>query len=848
MQERPIILFPEPEKADRATRPSARSRIGSPSFGRQYSRLQPAFTVLRSAFDQKNIIIQDSPIGINPEFALVFEVVGTVESFYTAVNNVDGLEWMFDTAYDDIEPDDDFYSIDEHGNRSDKKIDGKLYCVMTNQQAMSQLLSSWERYNNGEDNVFPRGYTGLKDVFLKLKNIRKWNANDRIDETHIMDYWHEELEFVGDNSISFEIELFYRATETKRNIARQSIAYEINRLGGRIVKECLIDGIAYHSLLVGLPRASIESMINQFDEIALAQVDDIMFFRPTCQSAFLSKNDTIALENASAYDINIENDPIIALLDGMPIQNHPLLRGRVIVDDPDLFAEGYESKWRVHGTAMASLILNGDLNNSNYISNKPIYVRPILKPKEVGIDEFQELVPDDVLIVDLVHRAIVRMMEGDGESEAVAPSIKVINFSIGDPVRQLAVVMSPLARLLDFLANKYRILFIVSAGNHPEILNYVGHSFEDIRDMDMSIRNAIFFGTIVENQRNLKILSPAENINGLTVGAIYDDFCTIDENNRAIYAVEKGMPSPISAFGKGYRSIITPDLYYRGGRKLLINTVRNDLKWLLSSREPGCKVAAPFGDSAEAGQAFSFGTSDAAALLSHEASKCYDILNQIYLSETGSTMEDEFVAILLKAMLTHGASWGEISDKLASVTNTEEKRLARWVGNGIPNISRVEECAKNRITLIGTGYLKKDEGHVYKLPLPIDFSSRLVRRRLTVTLAYMSPIEPHKQAYRTVQMWFTIENGKKLVPDRQNTEWQAVMKGTLQHEIFTGENPEVWNDNDEMVIKVNCREDAGKLQRSSIPYCIFVTFEVAEALNIDIYAKVSLKIKPMITA
>ena len=40
---------------------------------------------------------------------------------------------------------------------------------------------------------------------------------------------------------------------------------------------------------------------------------------------------------------------MVAVFDGMPMQNHRLLRGRVIVDDPDDYATGYESKYRIHG-------------------------------------------------------------------------------------------------------------------------------------------------------------------------------------------------------------------------------------------------------------------------------------------------------------------------------------------------------------------------------------------------------------------------------------------------------------------------------------------------------------------
>lgn len=63
-------------------------------------------------------------------------------------------------------------------------------------------------------------------------------------------------------------------------------------------------------------------------------------------------------------------------------------------------------------------------------------------------------------------------------------------------------------------------------------------------------------------------------------------------------------------------------------------------------------------------------------------------------------MPADSTAILLKAMLTHGASWESIADKLASSMETSPKKLSKWLGNGIPNISRVIECTKERITLV----------------------------------------------------------------------------------------------------------------------------------------------------
>lgn len=840
MPDRPLILFPSPERADRERKTPVFFKTSNPSYSRQFDRLQPSFSVLASAFEQKSVKIQQSPVGINPDFALVFEIIGAVDNFYTAVKNIPGLEWIFDKEEANIDPDEDFYQIDSKtGNRTDDSLNGKIYCVMSNQQAMAQLLSLWRRHQNGETNVFKRGFTGIRDLFTHIKDIRKWSAQDRIAETLAVEYWRESLELDGDKPVPFEIELFYRHEISKRNIASETIRREVQALNGNIIQECIISDINYHGVLVELPRMAIEDLVNRYEEIELSQVDDIMFFRPTCQSIYTSTTDSERYIETVDEPTMPTRDAVVAVFDGLPMQNHRLLRNRLIIDDPDDYATGYEFKNRIHGTSMVSFAIYGDINKHDTPISSPVYVRPVLKPKESGPDKVTECVPDDSLFIDVIHRAVRRMMEGDDEP-AVAPKTKIINISIGDPVRQLATTMSPLARLLDFFAYKYKVLFIISAGNHSEIVDLVNETFDELKSVDFIERNKIFGKVIHENQRNLKVLAPAESLNGLTIGALYDDYSAISENDQLILAVEKGMPSPISAIGKGYRSIITPDLFYYGGIKYVKKKINGHIEWANTMRNPGCLSAAPYGGDID-GCAYSFGTSDAAAQITHEAAKCYDVLDQVFLGETGNNLPIDSTAILIKAMLSHSASWESIANKLSISMETPIKKLSKWLGNGIPNIERVIECTKERITLIGLGALNKDEGDIFRLPLPIDFSSRLMKRKLTVTLAYLSPIAFDKQSYRGAQLWFNIDDGGKgLVPDRQNSDWQAVRKGTLQHEIFVGENPIVWN-NDDLIVKVNCKEEASKI-RTAIPYCLFVSFEVAEGFDVDLYSDVSTKI------
>jgi len=212
-------------------------------------------------------------------------------------------------------------------------------------------------------------------------------------------------------------------------------------------------------------------------------------------------------------------------------------------------------------------------------------------------------------------------------------------------------------------------------------------------------------------------------------------------------------------------------------------------------------------------------------------------------------------------MLVHGAEWGSLTEVYADALNLYNKdgktishqecsrQLYRYFGYGRPDINRAIECTKNRITLIGFGELKDGEAHTYDLPLPFNFSTSKICRRLTATLAYFSSTIPTRQKYRVAQCWFEIENAKdNLIDSRVDTDRYAPTRGTLQHEIFENDDTVVWDENKAIQIKVNCRGDAVKKFHGTIPYALMVSFEIKNAVDIDVYAKVAeriaTKVKP----
>lgn len=839
MVQRPLLFFPKSEKATRSSLGGGGGKYSTPSGGRQGQRLTPAFRELQRAINAQRANLQQSTSGIDPEQVLVFETVGSVEDFANAVKRIDGFQWLGEVELEDIEPSDEFFAVNDAGIPEEGKLlNGRLYLVLTNSTAMEQLLSLWNRYVQNPDEAFEWGFGKFKQVFKNLKDIRKWSVQDRFEETGVLHYWKEEILIDPTRTVRFEVELWYKNTLAARNASLSSIRNVVESVGGRIITICDIPEIRYHSILAELPACEIQNIIDHRDT-ELVKCDNVMYFRPSGQIAVSEISLDEAVTVNDTQDAIPSGAPIVGIFDGYPLNRHSVLNNRLIIDDPDDLGAYYQVEDRKHGTMMCSLITRGDLSSNEPPLNTPLYVRPIMRPNDFNRDEF---VPNDILLVDTIHRAVKRIFEGEGDESGIAPTIKIINLSICDPDRIFYNSVSPLARVLDWLSYKYRVLFIVSTGNHSNHITLPTSrvAFEGLSVLD---KEKIFTQQILNNSRNCRIMSPAESINCLTIGAVHGDSTDILANERRLNPYGVLFPGTYTAFGGGHRRSIKPDLVYVGGRQMYDFDITDSvLKPAKYNRPPGIMVAAP--DSTLNKSIYEIGTSNAAALMSRNGAFCYEVLREL-IEDNGIDLPPDTIPILLKAMLTHGCSWEDIGYEIerrldhATDSTTVQKIKSRWIGYGFPDIPKVTECTEQRATVIGFGKLKEEEAHLYSLPLPPSLSSKTIKRKLTITLAWFSPIAPSTQKYRTAQLWF--ESKTSIANKRVGAQWQAVRRGTLQHEIFEGAAAEAFIDGDTITIKVNCTKDASRIN-DSVAYALMVSLEVAESTGLPIYQEIKERI------
>jgi len=826
---------------------------------------------LQSAFDNRRLELRGELAGVEPELALVIETVGSVDRFRKAVAKIPGLEWLAEEPVEEMEPGEDFFKKDKEG----EPIGGTLYLVMSDRRAVEQLLSLWKRYRHDEKVKLEKNLNPWREAFKHARTIRAWGPEDRLRDTGLLEDWRDRLAW-GSDTVRAQVELWFRSQEEHRRRQLRELEWHLHGSGGRLAgQSVVIPEIAYHACVVEVPR-SVAADLVQRREIDLLRCEGITFLRPVGQMVVFPVDEEPAsgLEDVPEAKPPAPQgaEPLVALLDGLPLEGHDQLRGRLRIDDPDNWAAETPAAHRHHGTAMASLIAQGDLVETSATEplHRPLYVRPVLHSSSAGSAGPRELIPEDVLEVDLVHRAVRRMLEGEGEDGPVAPEVLVVNFSIGDLARPYERHISPLARLLDWLAWKYRVLFVVSAGNPAcaESLE-LACSREEFRSMTLEELRRCCWQALVEHAHLRRVLAPAESINALTLGGEHADAVRQYEPRGRIdlFGVEDDyrLPSPVTAFGNGVNRSLKPEILAPSGRQLYRERYStNDGGTVLETARltvlpPGQRVAAPGREPGRTDQTrYMCGTSNAAALTTRAAAQVLERLPDLLATESPTFLPDRrFLVPLVKGLLVHGARWGATRNLLEVLLAGEDgsgppERLAlgRFLGYGFPSGDVLQGCHDQRATLCGWNELGDGEGHVYRIPLPPSLNGVRAWRRLTVTLAWLTPINPLDRRYRRAHLWFDpkassedIDSTKLLKVARCEADGRATRRGTVQHEVLEGERAAGFADDDELVLKVSCRADAGDLDES-VPYALVVSLEVAPALQVPVYEELRVRLRP----
>lgn len=782
------------------------------------------------ARDPAALELRADPAALAPERLLVFEVKGSIATFAKAIAKVPGLEL-----------------IDEEELPSDEDKAPVAYLLVPDTRALRQIESLWRTWIAGRD--LPDGHTPWRDVFACLRDLRPWGPGDRVQPSDVALLEEEIFGKADDEQIPLEVEIVFRpgaeaATANETNVTRAIAAY-----GGAVVSRARLDDIAYHAILARLPVSAIRPIVER-SPASLAGIEQVMYIRPQSIVTEIDVADTVALAPVAPPPA-VVNDPILAVLDGVPMVGHPLLRQHVSVEDLFGLEPNALVAQRVHGSAMTSLIVHGDRNQPEPALPRQIHCIPVLG----AADRF----PTDRLIVDLIYQAVLRMR---GPQDPSAPHVIIVNISLGNARRPFHGQLSPWARLLDRLAHRFGILFLVSAGNVTDEFPVPGFAttldFENAQDADRA--NGVV-RALADIQADRRLFSPAETVNGLTIGARnIDSVPPADRvlartNINPFQALDTANPS--SALGPGFADAVKPDILMPGSREH-IRVVRSGGGIVVAparaSRGAGLKVAAPPAlPGVEGAEAYTSGTSAAAALASRTAHRIHDALEAEYGQEF-LQLSNAQRAVLLKALLVHPARWPEETTTLIKnllgpfgrgQAPRQKDNIRRFIGYGALDPSDAVACAADRATFWAVGSLANERSVDILVPIPTAIGGKAQPHFISVTLAWFTPVLPGRKAYRAVRMKILDPadiNGLGVAAHGNQPDRNQTNRGTVYSRCWSGERAAVVTPAMSLPLRVQREPDAGGIEDEAVSFGLAVT--VAMPGQIQLYEEVRARVRP----
>lgn len=497
----------------------------------------------------------------------------------------------------------------------------------------------------------------------------------------------------------------------------------------------------------------------------------------------------VSKSEASTYDflnIQIEEpllDAFVVVVDSW-IEKHDFMKS-LIVAETSIVQQKYSERY--HWTMVWSRILFGhyileDLKKNAKLTAETKLVDLHVVWKDPATSECS-VNPKDLI------EAIGSLLEKTNEI------YKVYNISLNlphpcDPSNG----RDYLTRELDALSHKYKVLFVVSAGNH-------------------SISNTKPYPECLEDT-DAKIATPADWVNVLSVGSIAD--------NESLKSLAKdNEPSPFTR--TWFPLTWKPDIVHYGWN--LDRNWRASWLWVLWFGEYPNKIIEDVG------------TSFSAPLVSQISSKVYAYLKTAWFGDNPPIE-------LVKALVIHSANYN-----LPNSSVINHAFLHQYVGHGIPDFMRAVNSLKSSATFIYTWIMwelqrngDKEQAidkHKILIDVPEELEGKKKMVRVKGTLCYLAPVSPSGELdYSLSDISLNIHylNSKWTRDNWKLTQWEKNFRedrNTVKTFEKTYTAYKWWQREVRLELLVRWLLDSKDFQQ---PYALVLSLEdVSEWVQIDLH-------------
>ena len=536
-----------------------------------------------------------------------------------------------------------------------------------------------------------------KTYFAPIESILSIPLESKIDEN---------INFENNQELEIIINLFNALPKNEVLAISSTIIIELKKCSSQIRQNYFQNGIC--SIYCKIKSENIRNIISEYSTIKEIKLS---------QSFFVPQSTNIQTLPSNLKINSTISDSIICIVDS-GINNSNGIMDNIVKSSHNYLPYNAISPCCEHGTFVASRCVFGDDIDQGITANELTPYCNVADLAVFGRDANGNFIEPNDFDLKLALEDFVTTNH---------TKIKVYNLSLGSPIPIKDFVVSDISKLLDFLSKKYKVLFVVSAGNINTLLGT--------------------FPTDHFSNPKSRIGSPAESLLALTVGSIAKHF-NASSLSRLNYV------SAFSRKGPGVDLGIKPELVAHGGN---INN-----PYSFSPR------ISTFGISKDGKNlCCDVGTSHSAPLISQYAQKLFDFYPKADPN-------------LIKALLCHFSETRFIHEEISDLSEN-------YIGFGEPNISHAIQSHNNNAAFIYEGQLDQENYQYISFHVPSSLASNNTETnlRIKITLTYDPPVNPdndleYSESRITASLFKPTHNGLSTInissDDKYLKPWSPILQ------------------------------------------------------------------------
>jgi subtilisin family serine protease len=612
--------------------------------------------------------------------------------------------------------------------------DGAIIAFRDNTD-LSTFKDAVNRYQRGpgiNPNTKLRYKSTKYDVFeiIEAGQMRLWGRVDRIGSRLAAVIGPQGDRVDSKTSYVLDVDLWHRGTAA---LARDSLS-ELERLIEDKAKpgERLSDSFVGDMLCLARACVSGEKLGRLLDMDAVAEVD------VPPQPVF----DNYAAFRKTPRDFPSPpkpavNGPRVCILDSGITSGHKLLANNVGHEEAILTTVSSPADANGHGTMVGGIAVFG---NVRACYEAGTFASPITL--------FSARLLNDRNRFDDDKRIITQMRDAIRVFFAEPYNCRVFNLSLGSPDPLLTDSnkrQGSWAEALDVIAREFKVLLVVSAGNHVTPIATITSKAEAAL---VGYPDYLF-------DPAAQLCDPATAAIPITVGALAEhDVPEVrhsagkDDIIRPLAKANE--PTPSTRIGPGVNDAIKPEFVSYGG-----NDVFQGFRQVRETEriDRGVAVMSFSHEPAKHLFAFNVGTSFAAPRVAHLAALVWDRIRRDFGQDPDPN--------LVRAVLATAAVRPEATCSLVEATKGPT-HIPAVCGYGIPDPDLALESGDRRVTLVAQGRITIDNFQIYQIPVPAEFQEDGKTKRIIVAMAFDPPVRRRRAQYLGVDMCCYLFRNKSV--------------------------------------------------------------------------------------